>query len=710
MTSNFFSKTFLILGFIVLNISSFAKEGMWIPTLLQAVEGDMQTSGLMLTAEDLYSINHSSLKDAIVHFGGGCTAEIISKEGLLLTNHHCGYSQIQQHSSLENNYLEDGFWAMTRQDELKNSGLTATFIIRIEDVTARVLNGIDVGGEAAYLKNIRAIEETIKDNEGFDAKVKEFNYGNAYYVIVTQTYNDVRLVGAPPSSVGKFGGDTDNWMWPRHTGDFSMFRIYADKDNNPADISDDNVPYSPKHSLPINMKGLKEGDFTMVYGFPGRTEQYLTSYGVDYVMNKANPMRIDMRRSSLAIIDKARNEDPLVKIQYASKQSRISNSYKKWIGQNKGLTMIKALDIKRNEEAQIESKYQDYKTTLNRFETLYNENEKYNYARDLFIEYYYVGPEILRFSMSFDDLASNYDTLKANGKLEEKIEKLKASTKSYFKNYQESIDKEIFEVLTKKYIEYMDKDLLPGYLNVLSAKTTAKGKGMADYVYKKSIFTSQEKVLSFLDGFKKGSIKKIKKDPAYLIATGSYNGYFEKVRPKYSEYTSEITALMKTHVIVLKETFPDKVMWADANSTLRLTYGKAEGTEPVDGKIYKFYTTARGILEKYDPNDPDFILPPRLIDLIKEKDFGQYATDGELRVCFLGSNHTTGGNSGSPALDGNGHLIGLNFDRTWESTMSDIMFDPDRCRNIMVDIKYVLFIVDKYAGASHLIEEMDLRR
>ena len=708
MITKFISKTVFIFAFLLLGFSSLAKEGMWIPTLLQAVEGDMQTTGLQISAEDIYSINHSSLKDAIVHFGGGCTAEMISSEGLLLTNHHCGYSQIQQHSSLENNYLEDGFWAMTRQDELKNPGLTATFIIRIEDVTDLVLKGVNEGGETTFLSNIKNIEDNILSNEGFDAKVKEFNYGNSYYVIVTQTYRDVRLVGAPPSSVGKFGGDTDNWMWPRHTGDFSMFRIYADKDNNPADISENNVPYHPKHSLPINMKGLKEGDFTMVYGFPGRTEQYLTSYGVDYVMNKSNPMRIDMRRASLAIIDKARNEDPLVKIQYAAKQSRISNSYKKWIGQNKGLAMVKAMDIKRNEEQVIIDKFPKYQAVLDRFQTLYNENEKYNFARDLFIEYYYVGPEILRFSMRFDDLVQNYDTLKVQGKLDEKIKKLKASTRSYFKNYQVGIDKEIFDVLTKKYMDYMDADLVPEYLKTLQAKTLSKGKSTSEYVYKKSIFSNEEKVLAFLNKFKKGSIKKIKKDPVYRIASGAYNGYFEKVRPKYSEYSSEINALMKDHVLVLKEAFPDKVMWPDANSTLRLTYGKAEGTEPVDGKIYKFYTTAKGILEKYDPSNPDFVLPPRLIDLIKAKDYGQYATDGELRVCFLGSNHTTGGNSGSPALDGNGHLIGLNFDRTWESTMSDIMFDPNRCRNIMVDIKYVLFIIDKYAGAGHLIDEMEL--
>lgn len=699
----------IILLFSTIFISSFAKEGMWIPTLLQAVEGDMQTNGLHLSAEDIYSINHSSLKDAIVHFGGGCTAEIISDQGLLLTNHHCGYSQIQQHSSLENNYLEHGFWAMSRAEELTNPGLTATFIIRITDVTDRVLDGV-IGddAEARYLANIKAIEELIKNEEGYDAKVKEFNYGNAYYVIVTQTYKDVRLVGAPPSSVGKFGGDTDNWMWPRHTGDFSMFRIYADIDNNPAEYAESNVAYSPKHHLPVNMKGVKEGDFTMVYGFPGRTEQYLTSYGVDYVMNKSNPMRINMRRSSLAIIDKARNEDPLVKIQYASKQSRISNSYKKWIGQNKGLQLLKAMDIKEGEEKTIIEKFPSYISKMDRFKELYANNEKYNFARDLFVEYYYVGPEILRFSMRFDALVNDYDTLVAQGKLDEKIENLKKSTTSYFKNYQLQVDKEIFDALTKQYIEYMDKDLLPSYLKTLKLKSS--GKNMSDNVYGKSIFSSEESVLAFLNKFKKGSIKKITNDPAYIIATGVYNGYFEKVRPKYGEYSGEITALMKDHVIVLKDAFPEKVMWADANSTLRLTYGKAEGTEPVDGKIYKFYTTARGILEKYDPNDPDFVLPERLVDLVKTEDYGDYATDGELRVCFLGSNHTTGGNSGSPALDGDGNLIGLNFDRTWESTMSDIMFDPNRCRNIMVDIKYILFIVDKYAGAKHLIDEMDLVR
>lgn len=688
-------------------LNSVATEGMWIPTLLGSIEDEMQAYGLQLSAEDIYSINHSSLKDAIVHFNGGCTAEMISNEGLLLTNHHCGYGQIQYHSSLENDYLTDGFWAMTRADELMNPDLVATFILSITDVTDQVLKGTDgENGAQIFQDNMKKLEEAAATGRGIQGLVRAFNYGNSYYLIKTKTYEDVRLVGAPPSSIGKFGGDTDNWLWPRHTGDFSIFRIYADSENEPAPYSTDNVPYQPEHSLPINMKGVEEGDFTMVFGFPGRTEQYLTSYAVDYVMNQANPMRIDMRSHSLAVIDEAMNSDKLIKIQYAAKQSRISNSYKKWIGQNKGLKILNAMDVKEGEEKILRESSAENKVMLDRFEELYKNLNDYAFARDLFIEYYFVGPEIYRHALQFSDIVNNYDTLVKTGQLKAQVDQMKKVVSAHFKNYQLEVDKDVFTELTKLYREYSNDDFEPAFFNE-KAKCFEKGQ-FTDWLYKSSLFSSEEKMTDLVENFSAKSIKKIKKDPAYIIANQLYDGYFENVRPKYNEYNSEINSLMQKHVLALEETFPEKVMWPDANSTLRLTYGKAEGSEPVDGMEYKFYTTSRGILDKYDPENPDFVLPPRLIDILKEGDFGKYATEGELRVCFTGSNHTTGGNSGSPALDGNGYLIGLNFDRTWESTMSDIMFDPNRCRNIMVDIKYVLFVVDKYAGAGHLVDEMEL--
>jgi hypothetical protein len=699
----------LVLAFYSLGQLS-AKEGMWIPALLEAVEQDMQSLGLTLSAADIYSINEGSLKDAIVHFGGGCTAELISNQGLLLTNHHCGFSQIQSHSSVENDYLTHGFWAMSRDQELSNSGLTATFIQRIEDVTARVNEGVKAGMSAAdlaalELKNMLAIEAEFGQN-GLKANVIAFNYGNDYYVIVTKTYLDVRLVGAPPSSVGKFGGDTDNWMWPRHTGDFSMFRIYAGIDNEPAEYSEENVPYRPAHHLPVSMSGVEEGDFTMVYGFPGRTEVYLTSYAVEYTTDKANPMRIGMREKSLSIIDAAMMSSDAIRIQYAAKQSRISNAYKKWIGQNKGLEILGAIQLKRDQEMVFASKSESNRASLANMEKAYADLEKYSFGRDLLIEYFYYGPEFLRYCQSFTDLVESYATLDKE-QIAEKVEKLKAATSRHFKDYHTPTDRAIFESLTTMYINYIDQDLRPTSLISMKGNADAVAK-LSTGIYDKGYFANEEKMMSLLNSFGAKSVKKLKSDPAYILSAEVLKVYDAQIKPEFARLTQEIDVLMKDYVVAMEAVFPDRVYWPDANSTLRLTYGKAEGSAPRDGMIYKFYTTSDGILEKYIPEHRDFDLPPSLVEMLESRDFGPYATNGELRVCFTGSNHTTGGNSGSPAMDGNGYLIGLNFDRTWESTMSDIMFDPDRCRNIMVDIKYVLFIIDKYAGATHLINEMTL--
>lgn len=703
----------LVVVFLLISGATHAKEGMWIPTLLKAVEGDMQAYGLKLSAEDIYSINNSSLKDAVVHFGGGCTAEIISGKGLLLTNHHCGYGQIQSHSSVENDYLKNGFWAMSMADELANPGLTATLIVRIDDVTSKVLAGTDgLGANEARVKrmeNIATIESEIVEGTNHEATVRPFNYGNAYYVIVTKTYNDVRLVGAPPSSVGKFGGDTDNWMWPRHTGDFSIFRIYANDNNEPAEYADSNVPYTPSHFFPVSLDGVEEGDFTMVFGFPGFTETYLTSHAVDYVMNKSNPMRISMRQTSLSIIDQAMLSSDKIRIQYAAKQSRISNAYKKWIGQNKGLKLLNALEVKREQEKEMTGASRRNGERIYKFEDLYKGIEKYRFARELFIEYYYYGPEFYRFAQNFRNVVKNYDELASDGKLAAEIASLKAASARYFKDYHQPTDKAVFEALSGMFIDYIDPEIAGEELREMFANAESIDK-LADKLYAKSYFTNEEKMNDLLDGFSAKSVKKIKKDKAYQLMAAAVDMYNGRVRPEFNSRQTEIDELMKDHVAAMVDVFPDRVFWPDANSTLRLTYGKAEGSEPRDGMVYKHYTTTDGILQKYVPGDRDFDLPADLIELLEKKDFGKYGKDGELRVCFTGSNHTTGGNSGSPVLDGYGNLIGLNFDRSWESTMSDIMFDPDRCRNIMVDIRYVLFIVDKYAGASHLIQEMTLVR
>jgi len=717
-----FKRNFLIIALVgLMSLMARADEGMWIPSLLKQLnESDMKAKGLRLTAEDIYSINKSSLKDAIVHFGGGCTAEVISKNGLILTNHHCGYGQIQYHSSLENDYLKNGFWAKNHAEELRNPGLKATFIVRIEDVTTQVLAGLKTDATEAerdlYIaeKSKEIAAESVKGTH-YEASVKPFFYGNEFYMIVTETFNDVRLVGAPPSSIGKFGGDTDNWMWPRHTGDFSMFRIYAGKDNMPAEISDENIPFTPRHSLPISIDGVKENDFTMVYGFPGRTEQYLTSWAVDYVMTKANPARIKMRETSLNIIDANMRKSDLVRIQYAAKQSRISNAYKKWIGQNRGLQRLDAITKKQNEEkafaaavASNQTFNDKYSKVLPQLEAAYKANIDYELARDYFIEYVYYGPEILRFASQFSNLINNYNKLVDAGTLEAEKEKLTASASLYFKNYDLPTEQAVFSALTKLYADGLNKDYQPEALKNMLKRFGGDVEKLKTYVYGKSMFANAKDVEKLINGVNVFNVNKYKKDPALVLVDGFFESYNNKIRPNYSQNYAAIDQLMRDYVRAQQELNPNKTFWADANSTLRLTYGKVEGSEPKDGVYYNYYTTIDGIMEKYDPTNVDFELPTRLIDLYKNKDYGVYGENGTLNVCFTASNHTTGGNSGSPVINAKGELIGLNFDRTWESTQSDIMFDPERCRNIAVDVRYVLFIVDKFAEATHLIDEMNL--
>jgi len=709
-----FKLTLLFVLFI--GTKAFCHEGMWIPSLLNAIEDEMQAEGLKLSAEDIYSINNSSLKDAIVHFGGGCTAEVISDEGLILTNYHCGYSQVQSHSSVEQDYLTDGFWAKNRGEELKNPGLTATFIVRIEDVTSKILAAIDgvEDEEEKYNKLQEAIEKLeVETTQGtnYKASVRAFYYGAEYYMIVSKTYNDVRLVGAPPSSIGKFGGDTDKWIWPRHTGDFSLFRVYANSENEPAEVSDSNKPFKPAKSLEISIGGVQEGDFTMVYGFPGRTEKYLTSGQVDYVQNVENPAKISMRDATLKIMESSMNNDDKIRIQYAAKQSRVSNAWKKWIGQNFGLEQQNALAHKMAQEKEFQSKVNaspelkaKYGNLLSDFKTLEEQLAPLKMGRAMFIEYIFYGPELIRFINRFDDLVANFEDHETKGTVEKEKEKLMRSIDSFFKDFHQPTDKIIFDELTEKYIENMNDELLS-----LSFRDEVALKKLSNNLYVKSVFSNKDKLKKMLTKLNASNAKKIKQDPGFKLAAEMYTAYFQAIRPKYNMLSGQMNGLMKDYIQAQKEIYPNRKFSPDANSTLRLTYGKVEGSEPRDAVKYTYYTTAQGVLDKYVPEDNDFDLPKDLISLIEKKDFGQYADEnGELRICFTGSNHTSGGNSGSPALNEKGQLVGLNFDRSWESTMSDIMFAPDICRNIMVDIRYVLFVVDKYAGANYLIKEMNI--
>ncbi len=683
-----------------------AHEGMWIPSLLKVLEGQMQSEGMQITAKDIYSINQSSLKDAIVHFGGGCTAEVVSKKGLILTNHHCGYSQIQQHSSLENNLLKSGFWAMSMKEELKNPGLTATFIVRIEDVTEKVLSGVkdqnsNVGNKT-MLSNIKAIEKAAVNQPNYKASVKPFYYGNKYFMIVSKTYKDVRLVGAPPSAMGKFGGDTDNWVWPRHTCDFSMFRIYANKENEPAEISDDNVPYKAARALDIAIDGVKENDFTMVFGFPGRTSQYLTSKAVENYIAKLLPARIEMRKNSLRHIDAAMAMDEATYIKYASKQSRISNAYKKWIGQDLGLRKKEAVNKKLNLEKDWVTKGKGNKALLNELFELENKKVEAQMAYNMFVEFYYYGPEMMRWATGFNKLTNSKEFDK------EAKKKLK-NMQNFFKNYDVNIDKKVFASLVPVYLKHVKKEMLSKELTDLVNKYPSS-EAMVEALYKKSKLHNKEQVEKLLQGSQKSFKKKLEKDPIYNLAQSLLTHFLNEVRPSFSQMTQDEEKLMKSFVKSLMMAYPEKSFWADANSTLRLTYGKVEGSAPRDGMQYTWFTTMDGIIEKYNTGEADFEVPQRLLDLYEEKNYGQYGTDGKLHVCLLGSNHTTGGNSGSPALDAYGRLVGINFDRSWESTMSDVLFDKDICRNIMVDIRYVLWVIDIYAGAGHLVKEMNLLR
>jgi hypothetical protein len=709
MMKNIFASLF----FLLTTLFSYAEEGMLIPSLLNAFESDMQAKGMKLSAQQIYSVNNSSLKDAIIHFGGGCTAELVSNQALLLTNHHCGYSQIQSHSSLEKDYLKYGFWAKTKEEELANAGLTAARMVRIDDVTKEMFFGVNEADEAAaknaqMKKNMEQLVKDAKVGNHYEAEIKAFNYGNNYYIIVKEVFLDVRLVGTPPNSIGKFGGDTDNWVWPRHTGDFSVFRIYAGKDNKPAAYSTENVPYKPIHFLPISFKNRKEGDFTMVYGFPGTTEQHLVSGQLKYIVEKERPARIKMRELSLSVIDEAMRNSDEVRIKYSAKQASIANAYKKWIGQVGGLKELTAIDKKLAyeksylEKVATDEKYQKkYGNLIQQMNDLVASDSKYDFEYQLHIEYLYVGPELFDLARAVDDMIENYDKWVENKEIDAKIASLKKNGEAFFKDYDATVDKKIFVLLTeefRKQLGYMDSKL-----------TDFSVDERANEIYSKSILTNKERYLKFVSSLSTKSIKKIQGDKGYSYYTFVNSNFIDKTVPKYREFNGKMNSLLKTYVAGKYELFPDAKHWADANSTLRVTYGKLEGSAPTDGMKYTEHTTLKGIVQKYNTGNPDFELLPRMVELAEKKEYGKYAQDGELWVCFTGSNHTTGGNSGSPIIDENGYLMGLNFDRTWESTMSDYLFDPTRCRNVVVDIRYVLWVMDVYSDAKHLVDEMELR-
>ena len=666
-------KILFLFAFLAVATSSLrADEGMWLPSEIILKIKDMQAKGFKLTAEDIYSINNSSLKDAVVHFGGGCTGEIISNEGLLITNHHCGFGQIQSHSSVEHDYLRDGFWAMTRAEELPNPGLTVSFLEYMKDVTDEVLKGYKPSMSEEkrielVAKNTKAIEEkAVKEGKSLRATVKPLFYGNQYYLYVFKVFTDVRLVGAPPSSIGKFGGDTDNWMWPRHTGDFSLFRVYAGADNEPAPYSENNVPYKPKRFFKVNAKGISEGDFTMVYGFPGRTNEYLISDAVKYTAEKSNPHKIALRTLRLDIQNREMSKDQAVRIKYASKNASVSNAWKKWQGEAKGIFRMRAIENKQEFEAKFTewSKGKpEYENLVAKFHELYGMIEELSLVKDYQTEALN-AVELVAFA----------------GRGQRGAEK-------FYKDYYMPIDKDCFIALYNSYNKNIDdKYKSPYFLEQL--KKYGSIEAWAD-----ALFTEKPDM-----------------EMAAEIYKQTNKHFNENYAPILDSVNKEITLLYRTYMRGMieynKATRGTKVFYPDANSTLRVAYGQVKGYSPADAVYYTPVSSLDGVIEKDNPEIYDYNIPQKLRDLHAAKDYGQWEVNGSVPVAFIATNHTTGGNSGSPVLDAEGNLIGVNFDRVWEGTMSDVVYDPEVCRNISLDIRFALFVIDKLANADHLLEEM----
>ncbi|MGQ1910473.1 S46 family peptidase [Marinifilum sp. RC60d5] len=717
----------LIAGFLLLGVKVKADEGMWIPMLLKKYNiEDMQKAGFKLSADDIYNINQACLKDAVIGLGREgspfhhfCTGELISDEGLIVTNHHCGYGAIQNHSTLEHDYLKDGFWAMSRDQELVNEGITASFLVRMADVTQQVLDSVtsetkEADRQKMIRKHIKKIVEAAEKDSDYRASVKPFYNGNQYFLSVYEIYKDVRLVGAPPSAIGKFGGDTDNWMWPRHTGDFSMFRIYANKDNKPASYSKDNVPMKPKQSFKISLKGVNQDDFTMVFGYPGTTTEYLTSHAIKMMTEVDNPHKIKIRTKKLDLMRADMDASALVRIQYSAKYAGVANSWKRWQGEIKGLRRLNAIDKKQQLEKEFEQwansqpdLKKKYAGVLNKMEGLYKEMAPVSLARDYALEAGFRGAEAVGLALKFKSLSqlTKKDADKAPGY----VKSLSKASRAFFKNYNKPTDQKLLAATLKMYSDNLEDKYLPK--EIINIRTKYKGdfEAYAKKAMNKSVFTDQAKLNQLLGTYKLSMGKKLAKDPIFVLANSIRFFYESEIAPVYSKLNSKTVRLQRTYMAGLMEMQPEKTFYPDANSTFRVHYGKVSGYKARNAVTYDHYTTLEGIIEKDNPDIFDYDVPQKLKDLYHKKDFGVYMNEkGEMPVCFAATNHTTGGNSGSPVLNANGELIGLNFDRAWEGVMSDIMYDAEICRNVSLDIRYVLFLVDKFAGAGYLLDEMNI--
>ena len=699
--------------------SAQADEGMWLPSLIEYRIGDMMEKGFRLMPEDIYSINEASLKDAVVLFGRGCTGELVSSEGLLLTNHHCGYGQIQQHSSVEHDYLRDGFWAMNRSEELPNKGLTVSFLERMEDVTSIILKGYEPSmSEDERVALVKAnsealIAQAVKDGKGLRATVEALYYGNQYFLFLYREYTDIRLVGAPPSSIGKFGGDTDNWMWPRHTGDFYIFRIYADKDNNPATYSPDNVPYRPKKYFKISTTGVREGDFTFIYGYPGRTQEYIHSEAVRYIEEFSDPHKIALRTLRLDIMSKHQSQSQKVRIQYSSKHANVANAWKKWQGEVKGIKKMKTVATKKEYEQRFAAwaKGTEYEGLTDKIAQIYAELEPYAFATDYYNETVRTV-ELANFAMSFARL------YKVDGE-EVSLDCKKAAEKAeiFFKDYYLPIDQECFVAVMKEFDKNIPAESKPGFHTEMMEKYGSV-EAWAAYIFENSLFTDPADVQTLTAAGKsadeyKADRQSVMNDPATVFFNEYLKWYHADVLPHTQRLNQDLQLAYRQYMrgqIVSADKITSgsaNEFYPDANLTLRVAYGHIKGYSPADGVYYTPSSTIKGIMEKDNPEIFDYNIPQSLRDIYATKDYGRWTDEsGDIPVCFIATNHTTGGNSGSPVLNAYGDLIGLNFDRVWEGTMSDIVFDPEICRNISLDIRYVLFTIEKIGGAGYLIDEM----
>lgn len=703
-------KTLTLLALLSLLIpAAVADEGMWIPMLLGKNQAAMQRAGMRITAQDIYDINNACLKDAIILFNQGCTGEFVSDQGLFLTNHHCGYSYITSHSTVEHDYLTHGFWAMTRDQELPCPGLTATRLVRMEDVTNRVLSGVahntsEEERERIVKQNITIITTEAVAGTHYKAIIKPFYYGNQYFMYINEVFTDVRLVGAPPSNIGKFGGDTDNWMWPRHTGDFSMFRVYAGQDGKPAAYSKDNLPYKPLQHLPISLKGVDEGDFTFVFGYPGTTQRYVTHDQMHLQAIQENPIRIVLRDIRLKHYKNAMELTPAQRLKYASKVASIANGWKKWQGETLGINRLDGVNQKKAQEAQFQAwanNRPEYKNVLRDI------TRAYDRISPIEIEWVYFNEGVMA-----SDLMARANQLFRLANIQDADEartmadKMTASNEKYFSDFQQHtvVDRAIFvETMLYTYTQGQAP-----YLDQLRGKTPAEQ--YLGYTYDKSILTNPAKLMAMLKKYTPKQASALLADPAVrLFATAYAATYTTDKEHTYDANKREINRLMRTYVRGMMQQFPDSNFFPDANLTLRVAYGHVEGFRPKDAVYYTPYSTLAGIMDKENPDIYDYVVEPKLKQLYKDKDYGRYANlRGEMPVAFIATNHTTGGNSGSPVLNADGQLIGINFDRCWEGTMSDLLFDPAYCRNISLDIRYCLFIIEKFAGAKHLVDEMTI--